>query len=783
MDRAVTSVGPATPIADKQRPSPPTALKKKTATKTTITVAWRAATDNVRVAGYNLYRGTKQVGTTRRLVATFAGLACATRYTFYVSARDAAGNRSAKAKVAARTAACVAASPSPPPDAQAPTVPAGLAMTSATQSAISVSWSASTDNVGTTGYGVYKNGAQAQTSTTTSAVISGLACGTSYTFAVDAYDAAGNRSAKSVALAASTSSCLDTQAPSVPAGLQVTGVSPTSVSVSWSSSSDNVGVLGYGLYRGGTSVATTSGTSYTFGGLACGMSYTLAVDAYDVAGNRSAQLPVTVSTSGCGPPPPPGGDTQSPTSPGNPAVTAATQTSLSVSWSASSDNVGVAGYGLYRDGTALGSTSSTSYTFSGLSCGTSYALAVDASDAAANRSAKASLSATTSACPAAGSTYYVAVSGNDANSCMSQSSPCQSFNGAYQKASGSSGATVLVAAGSYGTEDMSRNANVTGTNSQIPDGNEVTFKPASGAGTVTIGDLNLSTINGPAIEHLAFEDLTFLNAPYLPSAKDVHFTRCNFRGTNTVMYWVDYVSIRDSDITGTDGDCIDLYPQPYSSPTDWPRNVLIEGNSIHDCWTTDPQAHPDAIAVDAVTNLVLRGNKFFRNLSMNYRGGADQPVTGVVIENNFFGKTLDGVAPAYYTIAPNGDDIIVRYNTIEGDVQPSVSGHDNRQLWEGNIITGTYGNGSCPTGNGTIAQYNVWNSDNPASCGGATNARVSNFSGYFINLNPSAGSDLHLTATATPAIGGGNQNRYPTKDIDGEARPKGGSVDAGADEY
>ena len=61
-------------------------------------------------------------------------------------------------------------------------------------------------------------------------------------------------------------------------------------------------------------------------------------------------------------------------------------TSITLSWTASLDNVGVAGYGVYSNGTSVASTALTVYTFSGLTCGTSYVLAVDAYDAAGNRS-------------------------------------------------------------------------------------------------------------------------------------------------------------------------------------------------------------------------------------------------------------------------------------------------------------------------------------------------------------------------------------------------------------
>ena len=96
------------------------------------------------------------------------------------------------------------------------------------------------------------------------------------------------------------------------------------------------------------------------------------------------------------------GDTSPPTTPTNVGVSASTQSSLSLSWSASTDNVGVAGYGVYLNGARIGATTSTSYVFGSLSCGTVYTLGVDAYDAAGNRSAQASLSAQTSACSSTG---------------------------------------------------------------------------------------------------------------------------------------------------------------------------------------------------------------------------------------------------------------------------------------------------------------------------------------------------------------------------------------------
>jgi hypothetical protein len=85
--------------------------------------------------------------------------------------------------------------------------------------------------------------------------------------------------------------------------------------------------------------------------------------------------------------------------PANVRETAATSTSVDMAWSASTDNVGVAGYDLYINGSRVGTTAGTVYSFSGLgNCGTTYALAVDAYDKRGNRSAEASMSAATQPC-------------------------------------------------------------------------------------------------------------------------------------------------------------------------------------------------------------------------------------------------------------------------------------------------------------------------------------------------------------------------------------------------
>ena len=92
---------------------------------------------------------------------------------------------------------------------------------------------------------------------------------------------------------------VDSQPPSAPTGLRVSGRTETTVTLTVDPSTDNVGVVGYGYYRGGTLVGTTTGTTYTFTGLLCGQSYTLSVDAYDAKGNRSTASGMSASTAAC----------------------------------------------------------------------------------------------------------------------------------------------------------------------------------------------------------------------------------------------------------------------------------------------------------------------------------------------------------------------------------------------------------------------------------------------------------------------------------------------------
>src|SRR5213076_1948757 len=248
----------------------------------------------------------------------------------------------------------VTVSNGPPPDTTPPSVPTGLTASAVSSSQINLSWAASSDNVGVSGYRVFRDGAQIATTSATSFPNTGLSPSTTYSYTVAAFDAAGNLSAQSSPASATTPAAADTAPPSVPTGLTASAVSSSQINLSWAASSDNVGVSGYRVFRDGTQIATTSTTSFTNNtGLSPSTTYTYAVAAFDAAGNLSAQSgPASATT-------PAAADTTPPTvSISSPANGQTISTTVTVSANAS-DNVGVVGVQFRLDGVNGGAEDTT----------------------------------------------------------------------------------------------------------------------------------------------------------------------------------------------------------------------------------------------------------------------------------------------------------------------------------------------------------------------------------------------------------------------------------------
>jgi len=654
----------APPVVDTEAPSVPTGLAVDSVSASTASLSWTASTDNVRVAGYEIYRTGVKVGITTTTAYTDRGLVPGTSYTYTVKAYDGQNNISAAcggitattdtggncaviyykrgfatpyihyrptggswttapgeemedstipgysiATLFLDTAAGVEAcfndgqghwdsnngqnyqfglgtstynngqitTGAPVADTTAPSQPANLASPSHTASTASLTWSASTDNVGVTGYEIYRGAEKVGDSNTTNYIVTGLTQNTAYSFTVKAYDAAGNLSAASSPVNVTTNTAnfagiyykvgfittpyihyrpvggswttapgalmldsdiegykiltieigsatqleacfnngngiwdnnggqnyffpagtstfdngsitpgapvMDTTAPSAPTNLAVSAHTAFTVSLTWTASTDNVAVTGYDVYRGAVRVGSTTDTRCMDTNLSQNTSYTYTVKAYDAKGNVSAaSSPVSVTTDngnsatiyykrGFSTPyihyRPVGGvwttapgiemddspvagyniitlqlgeatqaevcfndgngnwdsnnmqnyffptgtsryengqvltgapvaDTTAPTVPSGLNYSARTASTISLTWNASTDNIGVAGYEIYRGGVQVGTSAGTSYTDTGLAQNTSYSYTVKAYDGALNKSAASStLNATT----------------------------------------------------------------------------------------------------------------------------------------------------------------------------------------------------------------------------------------------------------------------------------------------------------------------------------------------------------------------------------------------------
>jgi len=182
-------------------------------------------------------------------------------------------------------------------DTEKPSVPTGLAISSKTETTVTLSWNPSTDNVGIEFYQVYKNGNWQAGTADTFFIVTDIDTTLSYTFAVDAYDAAGNGSAPCEAILMGVA---DTQAPSVPQNLVASEITQTSFNLTWDASTDNNGTPSYEIFVNDEWVGAVAGLTKTIEGLTCGTRYSITVNAFDGASpanisEKSAALELTTA--------------------------------------------------------------------------------------------------------------------------------------------------------------------------------------------------------------------------------------------------------------------------------------------------------------------------------------------------------------------------------------------------------------------------------------------------------------------------------------------------------
>jgi Zn-dependent metalloprotease/chitodextrinase len=372
-DYTVNIFNPAAPTA-------PANLIEVNKTQTSVNLAWDASTDDIEVKGYKVFQDGIEVQTIERTTATINGLNPQTSYIFYVVAYDGDGNISP-----ASNAENIITRSNPDADIEAPSVPNYLNANSITKSSLNLTWFASNDNVGVTGYKIYKDGNFIKSVVETNATIEGLSSETSYSFSVKASDAAGNLSLASTKnITTLSSNPGDTESPSTPQNLSAIDIGETSLKLTWNASTDNVGIEKYRIYMNGGTHSYVTNNSALITGLNAGTQYLFYVRAYDGAGNysvTSSRLNTTTTSDS---------DIQSPSTPQNLRVDEKGKTYVRLSWDPSTDNVGVTKYRILKNGSHYSYTTSTSELIQGLTAGNQYYFYVTAYDDAGNISSNSS---------------------------------------------------------------------------------------------------------------------------------------------------------------------------------------------------------------------------------------------------------------------------------------------------------------------------------------------------------------------------------------------------------
>ena len=314
-------------------------------------------------------------------------------------------------------------------DTTPPSIPTNLSASAISSSQINLTWTASTDNVGVTGYKIFRGGVQVGTSATNSFSNTGLTASTAYSYYVSAYDAAGNNSGNSNTASATTQAGTSGWT-NVPFASQngtftasfdatpnqnnadiVIGLSQSAAS-SYASlatiirfgTTGTIDVRNGGTYGAAATVAYIAGSTYHVREVVNIPAHTYSVYVKPPGGAetllasnyafRTEQAAVT-SLANYAKIGSPGdatianftlGDTQAPTTPTNLSASAISSSQINLTWTASTDNVGVTGYKIFRGGVQVGTSATNSFSNTGLTASTAYSYYVSAYDAAGNNS-------------------------------------------------------------------------------------------------------------------------------------------------------------------------------------------------------------------------------------------------------------------------------------------------------------------------------------------------------------------------------------------------------------
>ena len=349
-----------------QTPDPPTGLSGTAVSASAVDLSWNPPADDSDVVSYRVYRNGSRVATISGTSYRNTGLASYTSYEYWVTSVDGDGDESGPSSaVTVRTL-----------DGTLPTKPGNLAGSAVSRTQISLTWTAASDpQTGISEYVVFRDGSEIARTAALSYEDGGLESDQLYRYEVSAVNSAGDVGSRAGPIEVRT---LSAEAPDPPTGLSATAIDPNTVDLTWNIHPDHDNLDGYRIYRDGSFVASTSGTTYRDVGLTPFTTYVYTLTAVGEDGDESSpSQPASVTTP----------DFTPPSIPEDLVATAVGTERIDLTWSPSSDpESGVFEYVVFRDGGEISRTTTTSFQDGGLTPGTTYEYRVSAINGAGDES-------------------------------------------------------------------------------------------------------------------------------------------------------------------------------------------------------------------------------------------------------------------------------------------------------------------------------------------------------------------------------------------------------------
>lgn len=273
---------PNNPLA----PAAPVSLTASEIIETQFKLSWTLPANNPDVTGYDIYQDQVLIASSAIPSYTVTGLDPKTSYVYTVKTKNANGISSLSSEPIVVTTI---------PDVTPPTIPGNFTIASLMSRKVNLSWSPATDLVSGNNitYKIYNGNTLVATTKSSNYLITGLKPGTEYSYKLYAYDEANNFSNAVNIIKLTTP--VDTTPPTKPTDLTASNITTSSVTLSWTASTDNEEIDSYYI-SGGPSGLWPKGTQATISNLQEGTTYTFTLNAVDPAGLYSESATITITT-------------------------------------------------------------------------------------------------------------------------------------------------------------------------------------------------------------------------------------------------------------------------------------------------------------------------------------------------------------------------------------------------------------------------------------------------------------------------------------------------------